>query len=109
MFQYQLDLGRIHGFIDKNPTLIQQRRKLAKDGKRFATEEDVEHFVGGAIQSAGQRFLERIHQEIWDSKPQWEKDAIEKERREDDPEGIPNDGRPELTPEYLRSIGYDPS
>lgn len=112
MFQYELDTGRINRFLNDNPTLVQQRRKLAKGGKRFAEAEEVEHFVGSAIQSAGERFLARIHQEIHDAKPQWEKDAIARELTElETPEQKPTVtdelGRPELTTEYLISIGRE--
>lgn len=110
MIQYTLDTGRINKFISDNPTLLQQRRKLAKGGKRFAEAEEVEHFVGSAIQSAGERFLARIHEEIDAAKPQWQKDADAKElealekveEKQYDP-GV----RPELTTEYLISIGRE--
>ena len=110
MFQYQLDANRIIGFLKNNPTLIQKRRKLAKAGKRFAEPEEVTSFISEAIQSAGQKFLARIHQEMFDAKPYWERRAIEK-----DLEALARGeeffgeelvaSRPELTTEYLLSIG----
>jgi len=65
---------------------------------------------------AGMDLLSAIKKEIFDSKPEWEKECIkegriagarlEDESFEDD--GVtPQDGRPRLTVEYLRSIGYD--
>lgn len=57
-------------------------------------------------------FLESIHQEIHDSKPQWEKELIEKDLKALE-KGITLDQleveieRPELTPEYLKSIGRE--
>ena len=110
MFQYTLDTGRINKFVEDNPTLIQQRRKLAKPGERFASVEFVEDFLGGAIQSAGERFLARIHQEIDNNKPQWQKDAEAKEIEDwSTPEENKFDPsvRPELTTEYLKSIGRE--
>jgi len=83
MFQYVLDLDRIHGFDEKYPTLLQKRRKLAKNDQRFADAEETMIFIGKSIHEAGMRFLERIHQENWEKLPQHAKDAIEEERRKE--------------------------
>ena len=114
MFKYQLDTGRIHGFIKKNPTLIQKRKALAKEGQRLAEAEEVSQFVGSGMQSAGERFLDRINQEIYDAKPQWEKDAIQKEiellaKGEELTDELAPIAivKPELNDEYLKSIGRE--
>ena len=71
---------------------------------------------GDTLHLAGMELLSAIKKEIFDSKPEWEKECIkegriagarlEDESFEDD--GVtPQDGRPRLTVEYLRSIGYD--
>jgi hypothetical protein len=57
-------------------------------------------------------FLDRIHQEIHDAKPEWQKLAIQKDLEaltngEDEEGNLPPETleRPELTIEYLTSIG----
>lgn len=71
---------------------------------------------GDVLYEAGMELLSVIKNEIFDAKPKWEKELIkegkisglclEDESFEND--GItPQDGRPRLTVEYLRSIGYD--
>lgn len=71
---------------------------------------------GDMLYEAGMELLLAIKREVFDAKPEWEKEFIKEgkisgarlddESFEDD--GItPQDGRPRLTVEYLRSIGYD--
>lgn len=112
MFQYALDTGRVNFLLEKYPTLIQKRKRLAKPGQRLASAKEVEEYLGVATHNAGMRFLGRIHQEIWDSKPQWEKDRITAELQEDivaeKAEKVAPCAKPELTADYLRSLGYDP-
>jgi hypothetical protein len=71
---------------------------------------------GDVTHEAGMAFLASIKKEMFDSKPEWEKECIKEGRiagaRLDDEsfedDGVtPQDGRPRLTVEYLRSIGYD--
>lgn len=113
MFRYRLDLNRIEGFIEKNPTFVQQRRKLANSNERFASIETTETFIGGAIQSAGERFLKRIHEDIWNNKSALEKEILMKEMIDEDKQNESrkqNENiRPELTADYLRSMGVDPT
>lgn len=80
-------------FQDKFPTLVQQRRALhnplipnqvTKVPERLSTVETVENHVGGIIHDAGVKFLDSIHQEIFDSKPQWEKSLIEDQQSQED-------------------------
>ena len=62
--------------------------------------------------AASVSFLERIHQEIHDAKPEWQKQAIQRDlealaRGEDEDGNLPPEtlAKPELTADYLRSIG----
>ena len=68
-------------------------------------------FVGRKANEAGASFLERIHNEIFDARPQWERDAILKDLEAlssgDDIEVAETTERPELTIEYVKSIGRE--
>ena len=67
--------------------------------------------IGEKVFEAGQALLEEIHKEIYDSKTQDEKDAIQAELAELAGGSqvveikLDNDGKPELTREYLTAIG----
>ncbi len=67
--------------------------------------------VGEKLSDAGKALLEEIHKEIYDSKTQDEKDAIQAELSELAGGSqvveikLDNDGKPELTKEYLTAIG----
>ena len=72
------------------------------------------HFAAAKWQ-AGANFLDRIHAEIFNDKEASEQEAIKADlealaRGDTDPEDAYNAtlDRPELTVEYLRSIGYEP-
>jgi hypothetical protein len=59
-------------------------------------------------------FLDRIHQEIYEAKPEWQKQAIQREleslaKGEDEEGNLPPETleKPELTADYLRSIGRE--
>jgi len=71
---------------------------------------------GDVLYDAGMDLLLAIKKEIFDSKPEWEKECIKEGRIAgarldddsfEDDDITPQDGRPRLTVEYLRSIGYD--
>ena len=72
------------------------------------------HYAAGRRYDAGVDFLERIHTEIFNDKPASEQEAIKADLKslargdvdieeQYDVELV----RPELTVEYLKSIGYD--
>lgn len=59
-------------------------------------------------------FLDRIHQEIYEAKPEWQKLAIQRDlealaKGEDEEGNLPPETleKPELTADYLRSIGRE--
>ena len=69
-------------------------------------------FVAEKKYKASTDFLNNIHQEIYDAKPQWEKDQITKELKSlakgvEIDEISDESERPELTAEYLISIGRE--
>ena len=71
--------------------------------------------VNEKLYQAKTSFLDRIHQEIFEAKPQWEKDAVkadlERLARGEDEDGnkivAESLEKPELTSDYLRSIGRE--
>lgn len=76
---YVTELETLETFEQQNPTLAQQRRALAKPGQRLAEADEVERHRGEVRHNAGMKFLEGIHQEIFDAMPQWKKDLAQKE------------------------------
>ncbi len=90
---YQSNLHPAFHFLEKFPTLVQQRRELhnplipneiTKVPQRLSTVETVENHVGGIIHDAGVTFLDTIHQEIFDSKQPWEKSLIEDQQSQEE-------------------------
>ena len=72
----------------------------------------MEKFVGKQIQKAGEDFLKSIHQEIYDGLSVMEKEKIKDELDElagkKEVVGKCDEfGKPELTADYLRSIGRE--
>jgi hypothetical protein len=72
----------------------------------------MKRFVSEKRWKAGYDFLESIHQEIFESMPSYEQEAITKELKAlergvtvEELDAQPE--RPELTPEYLKSIGRE--
>jgi hypothetical protein len=119
-------------FLDQNPTLAQQRRAFGKNGRWFQTkdpelikirnslgircsladEETVERCIGEKLFTAGSKFLDDIHKEIFSALPQKEQDAITADLeslargdKELPPIKVDETGKPELTADYLRAIG----
>ena len=95
-----------------------EERCISMGRMRIKPEPDINTgaLSGDLLYESGAAFLTAIKKEIFDVKPKWEKDWIKEgrisgERLEDESfedDGItPQDGRPPLTVEYLRSIGYD--
>ena len=70
--------------------------------------------VANKLYEAKVSFLDRIHQEIFEAKPEWQKQAIKRDldalaRGEDEEGNLPAETleKPELTADYLRSIGRE--
>jgi hypothetical protein len=97
-------MDELSQFLVDNPTLSHQRRALGTNG-RMADPETVDRWIEEKVSSASWSLLEQIHKEIFDSLPQHEKEKIVEEIKE--PYPIDKDGKPELTPAYLRSIGRE--
>lgn len=98
------------------PTLEERCISLSRQGIKPEVGVNTGALGSDIRHEAGMEFLKAIKKEIFDAKPQWEKDWIKEGRisgakLEDEPfleDGVtPADGRPPLTVEYLRSIGYD--
>jgi len=116
--ELQKALDDLEQFDVQNPTLAHQRRALAQPGQRFADPEDVEVTIGSKIQQAGMSDLERIHRELDITNPNWQKDfsttsfksnpTDDTDKYDDSPYVPPKGGRPELTPDYAKSLGVDP-
>lgn len=113
MNEYVADIAEIDQFLNTNPTLTHQRRALGTNG-RLADVETVENFIGEKASVAGSNFLERIHSEIFNARPAHERDAITSDLaslsggdKETITVKVDENGKPELTPEYLRSIGRE--
>ena len=108
MNEYIKNITEAHYF----PTLTERCRQLARQGTKPVPSE-IYGTRGEAIQEAGERFLKRIHQEIFFYLPEHEKDEIIKDMealaRESVSDKIPEVKafRPALTPEYLKSIGRE--
>ena len=92
-------LDELLKFLTDNPTLSHQRRALGTNG-RLATIETVDDWIGNKLWIAGVNSLEQLHEELLSH-------ILPQEREDDELEPIPVDknGKPELTPEYLKSIG----
>lgn len=113
MNEYTTAITEVDQFLTQNPTLTHQRRALGANG-RLADVEAVDNFIGEKVSVAGSKFLERIHSEIFNALPTHERDAIASDLEslsKGDTETIlvkvDENGKPELTPEYLRSIGRE--
>ena len=108
MIKYTEAINTIDEFLKANPTLTHQRRALGKSG-RLASPEYVEMWLGLHVNVSGQMFLDRIHEEIFKSLPPSERGQIETEMESLEHPKIVTDanGKPELTLEYLRSIGRE--
>jgi hypothetical protein len=113
MNEYTAAIAEIDQFFNANPTLAHQRRALGAG--HLADTETVERFAGEKLSAAGTSFLDRIHKEIFNSLPTHERDAITEDLEllaHGDKETViiikvDENGKPELTPEYLRSIGRE--
>lgn len=117
MNKYINDLAEISTFTEQHPHLIQQRKALGSNGK-LAPIDAPQIFLGSALHNAGMSFLERIHAEVFTSRP-----IIERQRILADQEALANEFnaehtlkvtttrkvKPELTPEYLQSLGIPTS
>ena len=108
MNEYTAAIEEVDQFLNLNPTLAHQRRALGTNG-RLADEETVETWIGERIFNAGYKFLERIHQEIFLALPKHEQDFIIEDLNGDKEPTMAvkcdETGKPELTKEYLISIG----
>ena len=109
--KYCNHLNRIKDFRQRNPTLTHQRRALGK-GERLVSPDEVEQFVYGQVQTAGFNLVESIHQDIFNTKPPHEQQAILDDLREVALEArqekeLKRGPKPELNDEYLRSIGRE--
>jgi hypothetical protein len=108
MNEYTTATGEVEQFLTVNPTLTHQRRALGTNG-RLADVETVETWIGERIFNAGYKFLERIHQEIFLALPKHEQDFIIEDLNGDKElltvVKVDETGKPELTREYLISIG----
>jgi len=98
-------------FLMEHPTLTHQRRALGKDG-RLASVEEVDIWIGSKISLVGEKLLDSIHTENFLALSQPERDAIvaELELVTNSKETVitincDETGKPELTADYLRSIG----
>jgi hypothetical protein len=98
------------------PGLEERCIELSRQGIKPEPDVNTGALRGDVLHEAGMELLSAIKKEIFNAKPQWEKDWIKEGRisgakLEDEPfldDGVtPADGRPPLTVEYLRSIGYD--
>lgn len=115
------------------PTLEESCKRMAKCGLIPVPNENTGCTKGDMLFEAGMQLLADIKQEIHDSKTDWEREWEEENaisgakaefeeaivsqggKNNDDStvgqfleDGVtPKDGRPPLTVEYLRSIGYD--
>jgi len=113
------------------PSMNERCMSMSKIGIKPDVDINTGACRGEVVQEAGMELLASIHGEIYDALPEWEKEKIKEELLSGDGEydeysghrayinnnggisdkkgdGItPNDGRPELTVAYLRSIGYD--
>ena len=101
------------------PLLNEKCIAMAKVGIKPEPQINTGALCGEIVQEAGMELLASIKKEIFDSKPEWEKEWIREGRisgaklesdfyGDNDPDDVtPQDGRPKLTVEYLRSIGYD--
>jgi hypothetical protein len=103
-------------FASYFPGLEERSTKMAKMYIKPEPDVNTGALRGDALHEAGMSFLAEIKKEIFDGKPAWEKELIKEGKiggkvffdelyEEDDI--TPRDGRPRLTVEYLRSIGYD--
>ena len=116
MNKYISDLAEISTFTKQHPHLIQQRKALGSNGQ-LAPFNAPAIFLGTAIHNAGMSFLDRLHTEVFASRP-----IIERQRILADQETLANEFnaehdapivrrklKPELTPEYLQSLGIPTS
>ena len=108
MKEFTKDIAELSQFLSDNPTLTHQRRALGTNG-RLADVEFVDDWIGEQFWKAGYSFLNRLHEENFLSLPQAERDKIITELNElKEPVIIVDaDGKPELTADYLRSIGKE--
>jgi hypothetical protein len=100
-------LDELLKFLMGNPTLSHQRRALGTNG-RLASVETVDDWIGEKLSKAGESTLRQIHNEIFNGLPEDKKEEVLSELKGDDHRTlglvvIP--AKPELTPEYLKSIG----
>lgn len=97
-------------FFAKYPTLAAQRRALGTNG-RLANESAPAQHIGKIIYEAGTKFLESIHEEINNAKPQWQKDAEAADQLAlaNENATITETIRPELTADYLIALGIPTS
>jgi len=117
--QEQLNMDKYtekYEFANHFPGLEERCINMRRQGIEPLPDINTGALSGDVLYEAGKELLSAIKKELFDSKPQWEKDWIKEGRiagaRLDDDsfedDGItPQDGRPRLTVEYLRSIGYD--
>jgi hypothetical protein len=105
MKEYVRVLTGLDQWLLDNPTLSHQRRALGTNG-RMAEVSVVDDWWAKQIFNASFSFLERLHKEIFESLPQNQKEEITDELKQSI---IPTDkdGKPALTPEYLKSIGRE--
>ena len=105
MKEYVHTLTELDQWLVKNPTLSHQRRALGTNG-RMVEASSVDDWWANQIYNAGFSFLQRLHKEIFESLPQNQKEEITDELKQSI---IPTDkdGKPALTPEYLKSIGRE--
>lgn len=97
------------------PSLEERCISMNKNGLNPIAGVNTGALNGDVLYESGMNFLSSIKKELFDAKPEWEKNWIKEskigESRLDENEEIdnitPRDGRPKLTVEYLRSIGYD--
>jgi hypothetical protein len=102
MKKFTKDIAEVAQFIEDNPTLAHQRRALGANG-RLANVELVDDWIGEKLALAGSLFLDLIHTEI--PHLDEEDDAITTESAV--VIKVDADGKPELTADYLRSIGKE--
>jgi hypothetical protein len=89
--------------------LLSKKRAILGKGKRLASVEETVSFVGSTLQSAGAAFLETIHSELPEPQRRFtdigSSDNV-KEKKAPAQVFRWKKERPELTVEYLKSIGY---
>ena len=95
-------------FLMDNPTLAHQRRALGTKG-RLADVEFVDEWIGDKLSLAGSLFLDRVHFENFLALSPSERDAItaDLDALKEPVITIDASGKPELTADYLRSIGKE--